>query len=116
VLWLLARYFTVINAHDYPGYLALLSPEERQGWSPALFDSGFRSTTDSAETLTGISTAADGRTVAAVTFTSHQDPAASVSHSACTQWHIQLFLEQNGGSYLIGEPPPGYTSSSTPCS
>jgi hypothetical protein len=106
----------VINAHDYAGYMAMLTPQEQQDWTAGLFGWGFQTTTDSGGTLTGISTAADGRTVAAVTFTSHQDPAVSVTRNqACTTWHILLFLEPHGSGYLIGEPPPGYTASYAPC-
>src|SRR5487761_1206188 len=111
ILSLLGQYFDVINRHDYPGYLALLTREEQQDWTAALFASGFRSTTDSGGALTGISPAPDGRPVAAVTFTSRQSPAVSVNHSeTCTRWHILLFLEQDGHGYLIGDPPPGYTA------
>jgi hypothetical protein len=117
ILSLLGKYFAVINAHDYQGYLALLSPQAQQGWTAAAFASGFQATQDSGEALTGISTAADGRTVAAVTFTSHQAPAASVNDSqSCTIWHILLFLEPAGNGYLIGDPPPGYTASYAACS
>jgi hypothetical protein len=117
ILSLLGKYFAVINAHDYQGYLALLSPQAQQGWTAAAFASGFQATQDSGQTLTGISTAADGRTVAAVTFTSHQAPAASVNDSqSCTIWHILLFLEPAGNGYLIGDPPPGYTASYAACS
>src|SRR6202035_2657241 len=113
---LLQNYFIVINNHDYAGYLALLSPQEQQDWTAGMFAAGFRSTTDSGETLAGISTAPDGRTVATVTFTSHQDPAVSVNHSqACTRWQILLFLEKQGNGYLIGDPPPGYAATYTPC-
>lgn len=117
ILSLLGQYFAVINAHDYQGYLALLSPQAQQGWTAAAFAGGFQATQDSGQTLTGISTAADGRTVAAVTFTSHQAPSASVNDSqSCTIWHILLFLEPACNGYLIGDPPPGYTASYAACS
>jgi len=42
-----------------------------------------------------------------VTFTSHQNPAQSYTHTACTAWTQRLYLVTSGTSYLIGQPPPG---------
>lgn len=112
----LDQYFTAINNHDYQSYISLLSPQSQQGFTAAQFSSGYRTTVDSAETLTGISTADNGDLQADVSFTSHQDPADSVDGTqSCTDWTISLFLEQNGSSYLIDPPPSSYQSSHTAC-
>jgi len=112
----LDRYFTAINARDYQTYSLLLSPALRQGQTEQQFASGYRSTVDSAETLVSISTAANGDLVAAVTFTSHQNPADSPDQQqTCTDWSISLFLEQGGGGYLIDQPPPSYHASYRAC-
>jgi len=113
----LDHYFTAINNHDYQSYVSLLSPQAQQGLTAAQFDSGYRSTADSAETLTGISTAANGDLAAAVTFTSHQNPADSPDQQeSCTDWNISLFLLQSAGGYLIDQPPAGYHASYHACS
>ena len=49
----LDHYFAAINNHDYQSYVSLLSPQAQQGLTAAQFDSGYRSTADSAETLVG---------------------------------------------------------------
>jgi hypothetical protein len=116
IVTLLDQYFAAINARDYQGYIGLLTPQEQQGLTPAQFASGFRSTVDSGARFASISTAADGRIVAVVTFTSRQNPVDSVNHrEACTNWRISLFLEPNGSGYLIGKPPPGYQASYAAC-
>jgi hypothetical protein len=113
----LGRYFTAINARDYQSYTALLSPPMRPGQTAEQFASGYRSTVDSAETLVSISAGPNGDLIAAVTFTSHQDPADSPDHQqSCTDWTISLFLEQGSGGYLIDQPPPGYHASYQACS
>ena len=97
----LNQYFTAINNHDYQSYISLLSSQDGQGLTQEQFDNGFGSTVDSAETLLGTSTAANGDLVASVTFTSHQNPADSPDQQeSCTDWNISLFLEQGGGGYL----------------
>jgi len=113
----LDRYFTAINARDYQTYSSLLSPALQQGQTEQQFASGYRSTVDSAETLVGISTAANGDLVAAVTFTSHQNPADSPDHQhSCTDWTISLFLQPgSGGGYLIDPPPSSYHASYQAC-
>lgn len=113
----LDRYFTAINTHNYQSYISLLNPQAQQGLTPEQFDHGYRSTTDSAETLVRISAATNGDLAVAVTFTSHQDPADSPNRQqSCTDWNISLFLEQDGGGYLIDQPPPGYSASDNACS
>ncbi|HEY0719247.1 MAG TPA: hypothetical protein VGD68_16665 [Streptosporangiaceae bacterium] len=110
-------YFSAINSHDYQSYMSLLSPQEQEEFTEAQFDSGYGSTTDSAETLTGISAAGTGDTIASLTFTSNQDTAQSVDQSeSCTNWNISLYLQSNGSSYLIDPPPPDYHATHSACS
>jgi hypothetical protein len=112
----LGQYFSTINSRDYQTYMSLRSPQAQQGLTAQQFAKGFASTSDSAETLTGLSTASNGDTVAAVTFTSHQNPADSVDQAeACTNWDISLFLQPDGTSYLIDLPPSGYQASHSAC-
>lgn len=116
IVTLLDSYFSAINTHDYQAYVALLSPADQQGLTAARFSSGFASTKDSDETLQGISSASDGLTVATVTFTSHQDPAASVNGSeSCTSWHISLYLGQGVSGYIIDKAPSGYHAKYAAC-
>jgi len=115
IVRLLTSYFTAINSHDFSGYQALLDPQMRRSVTMSQFAAGYRSTSDSAATLTRISTARDGRTVATVTFTSHQDPSDGPGHSPCTIWVIDLFLEPSNGSFLIGPAQPGYHASHRSC-
>jgi hypothetical protein len=116
VVAFLGEYFSSINSHDYREFIALRSPAAQQGLTQAQFESGYNGTVDSAETLQSISTAANGDTVAAVTFTSHQNPNSADNEESCTNWSISLFLEAGDNGYLIDEPPPGYQASSTSCS
>jgi hypothetical protein len=116
VVALLNGYFTAINQHDYTAYASLLDQQERQNITASAFDSGFGTTTDSDETLTGISAEGSGEVAAMVTFTSHQQPSDSIDNSACTSWAITLFLVPNGtGGYLIGAAPSSYHASYQAC-
>ncbi|HEX4258500.1 MAG TPA: hypothetical protein VH089_25660 [Streptosporangiaceae bacterium] len=113
----LAQYFSAINSHDYQAYVTLLGSQEQASFTESQFEDGYGSTTDSAETLTGISTAANGDTEATVAFTSNQNASQSVDQSeTCTDWDVSLFLENDGTSYLIDSPPPGYRAAHSPCS
>jgi hypothetical protein len=112
----LSQYFAAINTRDYQSYLALLSPQLQQGMTQAQFDKGYRSTSDSDETLVDISTASDGDLNAEVTFTSHQNPADSPDQTeSCTSWDISLFLAQGGSGYVIDPAPSDYRASYQPC-
>jgi hypothetical protein len=115
VTMFLDRYFTVINAHDYQAYVALLSPQEH-GITQSQFDGGYGTTADTDETLSGISTAADGDSVAHVTFTSHQSAPDSPTSTNCNVWNISLYLLPNAGGYLIDIPPSSYRASFAACS
>ena len=111
----LTGYFTAINAHDYQRFRPLLGPQMQRTETPQKFATGFRSTTDSGAILIGLSALSGGRHAAIVEFTSHQLPADSPDHLACTRWTITLYLQPGGASYLIGIPPPGYQASHQPC-
>ncbi|HTX29600.1 MAG TPA: hypothetical protein VME19_21555 [Streptosporangiaceae bacterium] len=115
VMTLLRRYFSAINSHDYAAYSSLLSPQLLEQSTAAAFDSGDGSTADSGATLTGISATDAGGVAAAVTFTSHQEPADSPDNSACDNWSITLYLVPDGAGYLIGPPPPGYRATYVAC-
>jgi hypothetical protein len=115
IVGLLDRYFTAINDHDYSEYSALLDPQMRQDNPPASFASGYGTTTDSAETITGVSGNTGEDLAVTATFTSQQNPADSPDNSSCTNWGITLYLIPEGGSYLIGSPPSTYTPSYQAC-
>jgi hypothetical protein len=115
VVAFLDRYFTAINTHNYAAYSRLLDAQERSANTRSTFDTGYGTTTDSAETLTGIAGAGGGNEAATVSFTSHQNPADSPSKTACTSWTITLYLQPNGGGYLIGPAPAGYHASYQAC-
>jgi hypothetical protein len=108
------RYFAAINTHDYQAYVALLSPQV-PGMTQSQFDTGYGSSTDTGETLKAISAAANGDSIAQVTFTSHQSAAQSATNSTCTIWNISLYLVPNAGSYLIDNTPSGYHAEYAAC-
>jgi hypothetical protein len=114
VVTFLDRYFTAINKRDYAAYNSLLDATEQQSDSKSSFESGYATTTDSAEQLTGL-TSTGGDIAATVSFTSHQDAADSVNDSSCTAWTITLYLVPQGNSYLITAPPSSYHASHTGC-
>lgn len=115
VLALAGRYFTAINERDYSAYSSLLDPQMQHDNPAASFAAGYATTTDSAETITGISGTASGDLAVTVTFTSHQDPADSPDNSSCTNWGITLYLVLRGSGYLIGMPPSSYTPAYQTC-
>ena len=112
---LVNSYFMAVNQHDYSAYVRLFDQQMQQQNSESSFDSGYATTTDSAETLTSISDTGSGGLAASVTFTSQQDPADSPDNSSCDQWSITLFLVPNGAGYLIGTPLSGYQASYQAC-
>ena len=112
---LVNRYFTAINQHDYSAYASLFDQQMQQQNPESSFDSGYATTTDSAETLTSISDTGSGGLAASLTFTSQQSPADSPDGSSCDQWSITLFLVPNGAGYLIGAPPSSYRASYQAC-
>ncbi|HLJ99572.1 MAG TPA: hypothetical protein VKU39_06650, partial [Streptosporangiaceae bacterium] len=110
----LQSYFTAINEHDYSAYVSLLIPSIAHNESASAFSAGYSSTTDSAASLTAISTTESG-VAATVTFTSNQQPSQSPDNSACDNWTITLYLAQAGSGYLIGTPPTSYSATHSPC-
>jgi hypothetical protein len=108
----LGTYFQAINTSSYSAYSALFVPSLR----PTLqqFDNGYGSTSDSAAVLTGISGTPAGL-AAAVSFTSHQEPADSPTVTSCTSWNITLYLQPDGTTFLIGQPPAGYHAQYQAC-
>lgn len=110
----LDKYFSAINAHDYQAYTALLGPQT-QVPDQSQFDSGYGSTTDSSETLRGISSAAGGDSAAQVTFTSHQDATESPTNTTCTKWSVSIYLTPQSGSYLLDKPPSSYLANYSAC-
>jgi hypothetical protein len=111
----LNRYFSAINTRNYSEYQSLLDAQEQQGDSRSTFDSGFATTTDSNEVLTGIDDTGGGSVTAHVSFTSHQSPANSVDGSACNNWQISLYLVPQGSSYVMTAVPAGYHAVYTDC-
>jgi hypothetical protein len=111
----LNRYFNSINTRNYSEYSSLLDIQEQQANSSSSFDSGFATTKDSNEVLTGIENTGGGSLTAKVSFTSHQSPADSVDDSACNNWQISLYLVPQGNSYLMTAAPAGYTAGYTDC-
>jgi hypothetical protein len=111
----LNRYFNSINTHDYSEYNSLLDAQGQQSDSRSSFDSGYATTKDSNEVLTGIEDTGGGSLTANVSFTSHQSPADSIDDSACDNWQISLYLVPQGNSYVATAVPPGYHAAHTAC-
>jgi hypothetical protein len=103
----LVSYFTAINAHDYQQYTRLLVPARRAQLSAAAFARGYGTTTDTSASIVGISATGPG-VAATVTFTSEQRAAPGAEATGCTYWDITLYLQKQGGTLLIGNPPAGY--------
>lgn len=110
----LSRYFAAIKNRNYAAYAALFAGNALPNTTARQFRNGYRSTTDSDAELVSLSSGSAGL-AAAVTFRSHQDPAASATHTSCTLWGVTFYLQQVGSSYLIGSPPAGYHASYKPC-
>jgi hypothetical protein len=103
----LVSYFTAINAHDYQQYQQLLIPARRAQLSAAAFARGYGTTTDTGASIVGISPTGPGVAVT-VTFTSQQRAAPGADVTTCTIWDITLYLQNSGGTLLIGNPPHRY--------
>ena len=111
----LNRYFNAINTRNYSAYNSLLDAENQQSDSKSSFDSGFATTRDSDEVLTGITDTGGGSLTANVSFTSHQTPADSVDQSACDNWRVSLYLAPQGNGYVMTAAPAGYKAVYTDC-
>lgn len=112
VVSFLQSYFTAINNHDYGQYTSLVTPSQRP--TPAEFENGYGTTTDSKATLTGLVPYGTG-VAAAVKFTSNQSASASPDGASCDVWHITLFLQPHGSGYRIGQAAPDYHAQYRPC-
>jgi hypothetical protein len=115
VVAFLIRYFSAINDHDYQAFVSLLDAQESASWTPARFAAEFGTTQDSGITLTGIADRGGGSAAASVTFTSHQAPSDSPDGSSCDLWSIALYLLPADSSYVIEDPPPGYSARVVAC-
>jgi hypothetical protein len=102
------RYFRAINRHDYAAYRLLFSTSLRGGLSAAAFRAGYGSSRDTQATLRSITSRPGAELDAVVTFTSHQRPARSPTHSSCTAWTISLYLVRQARGYVLAPPPAGY--------
>jgi len=111
----LNRYFNAINTRNYSEYNSLLDAENQQSDSKSSFDSGFATTKDSDEVLTGITDTSGGSLAANVSFTSHQSPADSVDQSACNNWRVSLYLVPQGNGYVMTAAPAGYKAAHADC-
>lgn len=96
--------------------MSLFTAHDRPALTTSGFAQNYGTTSDSAETMAGLSTADDGDVVAVVTFTSHQAAAESVTGSqTCTHWDVSFYLAQSGGGYLIDQPPADYQVAYAAC-
>jgi hypothetical protein len=110
----LVSYFMAINTHDYERYEHLLVPSRRAELTAADFARGYGTTTDTGASIAGISPTADG-VAATVSFTSEQRTAPDAGVTTCTLWDITLYLRTQGGTLLIGSPPPAYRAYHRSC-
>jgi hypothetical protein len=109
------RYFAAINNRDYKAFISLFAGKAHPGETKERFLAGYSGTTDSNAALVALVPTAAGGRAARITFDSYQAVAISVTHTACTRWHITLYLESKGNTYHILTPPPNYRSSHRPC-
>ncbi|HET6740867.1 MAG TPA: hypothetical protein VFH76_18105 [Kribbella sp.] len=110
VVRLLTAYFTAINSHDYDSYQAQQTRAARATTTRKEFASGYRSTVDSQIKLLSLTTAADGRLLADVSFISTQNAEDGPDGQACTHWTVGKFLEGQGTSLRIGRALSGHSS------
>ena len=111
----LDRYFNSINTRNYGEYNSLLDAQGQQGDSQSTFDTGYATSKDTNEVLTGITDTGGGSLTATVSFTSHQNPNDSPDQSACDDWQISLFLVPQGASYVMTATPADYHASDSAC-
>jgi hypothetical protein len=111
----LTNYFQGINTHNYAEYSSALDAQEQAGEPASAFRSGYKSTTDSGMQLISLESTGNGGLAAAVTFTSHQAPGTGIDGSSCNNWHLTLYLVQQGNGYLQGAAPSGYKPTYTDC-
>jgi hypothetical protein len=109
------NYFAAINDRDYQAYMASFNAQARPDYTEQQFRAQFQTTADTAPMLVTLTPSATGGWAATVTFTSHQSPAASATHTSCTNWDLTYYLEPSGTSYVIAPPPSGSQPSPEPC-
>ncbi|HEY1916216.1 MAG TPA: hypothetical protein VGH27_11650 [Streptosporangiaceae bacterium] len=115
VIAFLDSYFTAINDYNFQAYHVLLDAKMQRAETAATFDRGYRSVHDSDIVLTRITSGSGQVVIASMTFTSHQPPSNSPSHSTCTLWNTTLYLTPQGNSYVIGQPPSNYHAAFHAC-
>jgi len=115
VVAFLTRYFTAINHHDYAAYRMLFSRRVRGQLSASAFATGYGTSRDSHMTLRSLATQGSGPLIADVTFTSHQQPAASPTNSSCNHWTISLYLARRAHGYVLVSPPSDYGAKYLSC-
>jgi hypothetical protein len=111
----LSRYFQAINAKDYPAYRSMYDPTSNPAQSEAGFQSGYRTTRDSAITLANLIPSGTGGWLATATFTSNQAPSASPAGTSCTQWRVLYVLAPAGATFVLEKVPPGYHAAFQAC-
>ena len=111
----LSRYFQAINAKDYPAYRSMYDPTSNPAQSEAGFQSGYRTTRDSAITLAKLIPSGTGGWLATATFTSNQAPSASPAGTSCTQWRVLYVLAPAGATFALEHVPPGYHAAAQSC-
>jgi hypothetical protein len=99
------NYFAAINDRDYETYMDSFDDQARPDYTERQFRTQFQTTTDTAPMLVALAPSANAGWAATVTFTSHQSPAASATHTSCTNWDLTYYLEPSGTTYLIVQPP-----------
>jgi hypothetical protein len=107
------EYFRAINSRDYTGYRT--TQTSGHAMTEQEFQTGFESTADSHVLVTSITTGADGRPAADVTFTSRQQPRDGPEGESCTNWQVTMFFDDAAGTYTIGAPPAGYHATYQGC-
>jgi len=99
----MSTYFADIDAADYPGAWALLTPglQQRQG-SERQFAASLSTTND---TDVRMSVLTQTTTIARlyVSFTSHQAPSDGPSGGSCDRWRLTYTLEPIAGRWLLAQ-------------
>jgi hypothetical protein len=114
---MLTRYFHDINTRSFTDYLGLFSSDIRAHTDPQQLASGYRSTYDTDAELLALHRSDDGRPMAVLAFTSHQDAQDGPNGLTCTRWLIHLYLEPGpeAGGYVFGTAPPSYHARFSSC-
>jgi hypothetical protein len=103
------HYFGGINAHSYAEYASSLDAAMQAANPQSSFDSGYRTTKDSGETISSI-TGSGSDLTAVVSFKSMQSASDSPDGSTCDNYTLTLPLVRQGSGYVIATPPSGYAA------